>query len=351
VTYEHDAITERLPGRPRQQPAARHRSETAPADRPDTTRPDTTATPPAGEPSLAMLTSLATGPGMTPDDPLTSPTFSRPATDSRSYRTTRKSARPGDTANGAHIGGPPAAAHHGNGYGSNGYGNGHGGNGYGSNGRGGNGYPAADYGDVAHASNGGAHDHVQANGNYQLPRYDDPGHGYIPAAPAATATPPAGAPRPADRYGTPAHPRAQGNPYGSFVEDAPAARYPSIPPAGYQDQLPGADVPAYHGDHHRYQEPVYDAVAQMYPAPTAGAAARPATYPDDRGQFPPPAAYPAAGHPDDGGYGNGYAGESAYGYGYGNGNGGHPPGYPATGYAADQYGPDDYDDDYPVGQG
>jgi hypothetical protein len=300
---------------------------------PPAARPDTSAAAPAGDPRLAMLASLATGPTtVADDDPLTSPSFSRPAADSRSYRTTRKSARPDDTANGAHIGGPPAA-HQGNGYG-------------------GNGHPAEDYGDAAYASNGGTRDRAQVNGAHQQPSYDDPGYGYIPAAPAATATPPAGTPQPAGWSSPPAHARPRGNPYGSFVEHAPAASYPSIPPAGYQDQQPGADLPAYHGDHDRYQEPVYDALARMYSAPVGAARpAGPATHPYDGGQFPQAAAYPAAGHPGDRGYRNGHAGGSAYADGYGNGNGGHPPGYPAADYAANQYGPDDYDDNYPVGQG
>jgi hypothetical protein len=327
VARDYDAVTERLPGRPRPQPAARHRGDPPPA-----ARPDTIATPPAGEPSLAMLASLGTGPNMMPDDdPLTSPSFARPAMDSRSYRTARNSTQPGDTANGAHLDGPPD---YGNGYGSNGY-------------------PAADHGGAAYVSSGGTHDHAQANGTYQPPSYDDPGHGYIPAAPAATATPPAGALRPDDRYSAPKHSPSQGNPYGSFVEPAPMASYPSIPPAGYQGQQPGAAFPAYPDEHDGYQEPVYDAAAQMYPAPVAAAAARPtgpAPYPSGGGQFPEPAAYPAAGYQEGNGYGNGYADQPAYADGYGNGNGGYPPGYPAAAYAADQYGQDEYDG-YPADQG
>jgi len=286
-----------------------------------------------------MLASLGTGPNIMPDDdPLTSPSFSRPATDSRSYRTARNGTHPGDSADGAHFDGQPAAAHYGNGYGGNGYG--------------GNGYPPADYGADDYANGGGTHDHAQVNRTHQRPGYDDPGHAYLPA-PADTATPPAGAPQPADWYGAPAHPPSQGNPYGSFVEPAPAASYPSIPPAGYQDQQPGATFPAYPGDHDGYQEPVYDALAQMYPAPLAAAGARPtrpASHPSDGGHFPEPGAYPAAGYPQDDGYENGYAGQPAYADGYGNGNGGYPPGYPAADYAADQYSQDEYDG-YPADQG
>ncbi len=81
---QREAVTERLPVRPRPQTAA----TAAPRNgTPAPLRPDATPTPPAGQPSLAMLTSLASGPaGALDDDPLTSPSFSRPTADSRSYR-------------------------------------------------------------------------------------------------------------------------------------------------------------------------------------------------------------------------------------------------------------------------
>jgi hypothetical protein len=352
VTHEHDAVTERFPARPRQQrPAARPRGNMPPA-----ARPDATATPPGGEPSLAMLTSLATGPTRVPDDdPLTSPSFSRPTTDSRSYRPARTSTQASETANGTRPDGPPAEARHGNGAGA----------GYGDTG-----YPAADYDAAAYAGNGGvhghaqvngtnghaqvngAHDHAHVNGTYQLPDYADPGYAYLPAA---TATPPAGTPQPADWYSEPAPAHTsttQGNPYGSYVEQPPAASYPSIPPAGYQDQQPGAAFPAYPGDQRGYQEPAYDAAAQLpYPTPVAAGAARPAgppAHPSDAGQFPQPAAYPEAAYPEDGGYGNEYAGQTAYADTYG--NAAYAPGYPAADYTADPYGQDGYDG-YPADQG
>jgi hypothetical protein len=353
VTHERDAATERLPARPRQQPVARPRGDMPPA-----ARPDATATPPGGEPSLAMLTSLATGPTRVPDDdPLTSPSFSRPTTDSRSYRTARTNTQASATANGTRPDGPPAEARYGNGA-TAGYGD--------------TGHPAADYDAAAYASNGGArdhaqvngtngharvngaHDHTHVNGTYQLPDYADPGYAYLPAAPAATATPPAGTPQPADWYSAPAPAhtsRAQGNPYGSYVEPS-AASYPSIPPAAYQDQQSSAAFPAYPGDQRGYQEPAYDAAAQLpYPTPAAAGAARPAgapAHPSDAGQFPPPAAYLEGGYPEDGGYGNEYAGQAAYADTYG--NAAYAPGYPAADYTADPYGQDGYDG-YPADQG
>jgi hypothetical protein len=352
VTHERDAVTERLPARSRQQqPAARPRGDMPPA-----ARPDATATPPGGEPSLAMLTSLATGPTRVPDDdPLTSPSFSRPTTDSRSYRTARTNTGARDAANGTRPDGPPTEARYANGA-TAGYGD--------------TGYPAADYDAAAYASNGGArghaqvngtnghaqvngtNGHAQVNGTYQLPDYADPGNAYLPAA---TATPPAGTPQPADWYSAPAAAHtstAQGNPYGSYVEPPPAASYPSIPPAAYQDQQPGAAFPAYPGDQRGYQEPAYDAAAQLpYPTPVAAGAARPAgahAHPSDAGQFPQPAAYPEAGYPEDGGYGNEYAGQAAYADTYG--NAAYAPGYPAADYTADPYGQDGYDG-YPADQG
>ncbi len=335
VTHERDAVTERLPGRPRQQqPAARPRGNMPPA-----ARPDATATAPGGEPSLAMLTSLATGPTRVPDDdPLTSPSFSRPTTDSRSYRTAGTSTQASETANGTRPDGPPAEAR----------------------------YPAAGYAAVAYAGNGGVgnpaqvngtNGHAQVNGTYQLPDYSDPGYAYLPTA---TATPPTGTPQPANWYSEPAPAHTsttQGNPYGSYVEPPPAASYPSIPPAGYQDQQPGAAFPAYPGDQRGYQEPAYDAAAQLpYPTPVAAGAARPAglpAHPSDAGQFPQPAAYPEAaypeaGYPEDGGYGNEYAGQAAYADAYG--NAAYAPGYPAADYTADPYGQDGYDG-YPADQG
>jgi hypothetical protein len=99
---------------------------------------------------------------------------------------------------------------------------------------------------------------------------------------------------------------AQGNPYGSYVEPAPAS-YPSIPPVGHQDQQAGAGFPAYPGDHvGGYQESAYDPAAPL-PHPGPPAAGFP-VHPSDAGQFPPPAAHPEAGYPEYGGYGNAHPG-------------------------------------------
>jgi hypothetical protein len=113
------------------------------------------------------------------------------------------------------------------------------------------------------------------------------------------------------------------------VEEAPAASYPSIPPTGYEDPPGGGAYPAYPGDQGGYQEPAYHAAPPSYPAPVA-------------------AGYPEAGYPEDGGYGDEYAGQTAYADAYG--NAGYAPGYPAADYPADHYGQDGYDG-YPADQG
>jgi hypothetical protein len=360
---QREAVTERLPVRPRQQaPAA-----AAPRnDPPVPLRPDTTPTPPAGQPSLAMLTSLASGPdGALDDDPLTSPSFSRPTADSRSYR------RSGDD--------PPAAAGHGSGahamagYGGNG-GSGHPGdghpvnghpsngypsNGHPSNGHPGNGYTGNGYGNGDASANGGSPGRAQVNGAYQAPDYADPGYTYAPAAATqpVAASQPAGATQPGGWYSAPTHTPAQGNPYGSYVESAPAASYPSIPPMGYQDRQAGAGLPVYPGDHRGYQEPAYDAAASVrYPGPAGNgatgpsAASGPPAHPAGAIGFPPSGGYPEAGYAEDGGYGNGYPSQPPYADSYGTATAGYAPSYPADSYPADQYEQDGYGG-YPAGQG
>jgi hypothetical protein len=333
-TLPREGVTERLPTRPRQQPAAARARNDVPA----LTRPDETATPPAGEPSLAMLASLASGPGRAvEDDPLTSPSFSQPTPDSRSYRSSRRSTGADDAVSSTRLDTPPVTA-------ADDYGSGA----HDAPGHGNTGYASGEYGTGDYA-NGGLRDNTPVNGTYEDPEYADPGYAYVPAAPAAQQ---AGAPQPAGWYGAPTHTSAQGNPYGSYVEPAPAASYPSIPPVGYQDQPGGPGFPAYPGDHAGYQEPAYDPAASgSYPG-QAGApqAAGLPVHPSGAGQFPPPAAYPEAGYAEDGGYGDGneYPGQAAYADSYG--DAGYAPSYPEAGYAADQYQHDGYGG-YPAGQG
>ncbi|HEY3034551.1 MAG TPA: hypothetical protein VGJ54_07825, partial [Streptosporangiaceae bacterium] len=376
VTQLREAATERLPARPRQQPpTARHRNGT-----PVPVRPDAAATPPEGEPSLAMLANLGTGSADAFDDPLTSPSFSRHAPDSRSYRGTEASERASDAGRGARADRPPAGP--GNGHAAAGYGNGHAAVGYG-NGRASRGYGNGDHAD------GGPDDRTPVNGTYQVSGHTDQGYARTSAAPSARS---AGAPRPAEWHSAPTHGPAQstpahstppqgtppqgtpaqstppqGNPYGSYVEPSPAASYPAAPsypttashpttpsypatpPLGYRDR-PGADSPAYPGER-GYQQPAYDPAASLpySGAPAAGAARLP-VHPSGAGQFgagqvSPPGAHRKAGNAEDGGYPNGYPGQAPY--PDSRAVAGYPPGYSA---AADQYRHDGYGG-HPVGQG
>jgi hypothetical protein len=340
VTQSREAAAERLPVRPRQQPpAARPRNGT-----PLPVRPDAAATPPEGEPSLAMLARLANGSADSFDDPLTSPSFSRHAPDSRSYGGAGTSGRASDAVQGARADRPPTAP--GNGHAAVGYGNGHASRGYGNG---------------AHA-NGGPDDRTPVNGTYQVSDYADQGYARTPAAPPARS---AGAPRPAEWHSAPSHTPAQstpaqstppqGNPYGSYVEPAPAANYPATPsypatpPLGYRDQS-GADFPAYPGER-GYQQPAYDPAASLpYSGPPAAGTARLPMHPSGAGQFgagqrPAPGAHRDAGYAEDGGYRNGYPGQAPY--PDSRAAAGYPPGYSA---AADQYRHDGYGG-HPAGQG
>jgi hypothetical protein len=302
-----------------------------------------------------MLTSLASGPaGALDDDPLTSPSFSQQTADSRSYR--RSDAEVSANGSGSRADDPPAAA----GYGSGAHAvAGYGGNGYSSNG-----YPSRGYVNGDHVNggpaNGGPSYRPEVNGAYQDPAYADPGYGYAPGEPAASpavVTQPAGATQPGGWYSAPTHTPAQGNPYGSYVEPAPTASYPSTPPMEYQDRQPVAGLPGYSGGHRRHQEPAYDpAQTVRYPEPTGNGAAGPrgpsgpSAHPAGAGQPTQPGDYPEAGYAGDGGYGNGYAGQVPYADSYGASTAGYVPSYPADGYPADQYGQDGYGG-YPAGQG
>jgi len=170
-------------------------------------------------------------------------------------------------------------------------------------------------------------------------------------------TQPVPASQPGGWYSAPTHTPAQGNPYGSYVEAAPAASYPSTPPMRYQDQQPGAGPPAYSGGHHGYQEPAYDPARTVrYPEPSGNGAAGPrgpsgpSAQPAGAGQFTHPGDYPGAGYAGDAGYGNGYTGQAPYADAYGAPTTRYAPGYPADGDPADQYGQDGYGG-YPAGQG
>ena len=313
-----------------------------------------------------MLTSLASGPnGTLDDDPLTSPSFSRPTADSRSYR--RSGAQAGAGGAAARADDPAAAA----GYGSGAHAMaGYGGNGHPSNGHPSNGHTSNSYTNGDAPANGGAPGRAQVNGAYQVPDYDDahyadPGYAYARphrriagrATQPVAASQPAGATRPAGWHSAPTHTPAQGNPYGSYVEAGPAASYPSIPPTRYQDRQADAGLPVYPGDHRGYQEPVYDSAATVrYPGPggngAAGppAASGPPVHPADAGGFPQSGDYPEAGYAEDGGYGNGYPGQAPYADSYGTATAGYVPSYPADGYPAEQYEQDGYGG-YPAGQG
>jgi len=298
-----------------------------------------------------MLTSLASGPaGALDDDPLTSPSFSRPTGDSRSYR--RSNGQVGTGGAGAEADDPLAA----------GYGSGaHAMAGYTSNGSTSNGYTNGDA-----PANGGSPGRAQVNGAHQVPDYADPGYAYAPGAPATSpaaatqpvaAAHPAGATQSAGWHSAPTHTPAHGNPYGSYVEPAPAASYPSIPPTGYQDRQADAGFPGYPGDHRGYEEPAYDPARTVrYPEPSGTGAAGPPgpsgppPHPAGAGQFPQPGGYPEADYADDGGYGNGYPSQAPYADSYGTATAGYVPSYPAEAYPADQYGQDGYGG-YPADEG
>jgi hypothetical protein len=303
-----------------------------------------------------MLTSLASGPaGALDDDPLTSPSFSQPTGDSRSYR--RSDGQVGIGGAGADADDPPAA----------GYGSGaHAMAGYPSNGHTSNGYTSNGYTNGDAPANGGPPGRAQVNGAYPVRDHADPGYAYAPGAPAASpatatqpvaASQPAGATQPSAWHSAPTHTPAQGNPYGSYVEPAPAASYPSIPPAGYQDRQAHAGFPGYPGDHSGYEEPAYDPARTVrYPEPSGNGAAGPPgpsgppPHPAGAGQFSQPGGYPEADYADDGGYGNGYPSQAPYADSYGTATAGYVPGYPDDGYPADQYGQDGYGG-YPADQG
>jgi len=338
---QQEPATEALPVRGRQRPAA-------PAPAPSLPRE-------AGEPSLAMLTSLANAPAARrpepaprDDDPLTSPSFSRqaaPAQDSRSYRSAgrdRPRGSTGDYPTGDYpTGGQPSGGQPSGGYPAGGYANGGYANGGYSNGGGAQGYRASD----------GEHTNPQA------------------AYPAAWPAEQRPAPRPAEQRPAPrpAAPSAPsrapaGNPYGSYVDNTPGA-HTGDPATGYPQDRARADVgyggypPAASGG---YPEPPFRQPAGSDPA-MAGLPG----HSDGWHSAPPPAGadFPTdpasqylytggSGYPDTAGYAAGHPADTSYQAGYQQPAGyPEPAGYPdgahngvgyADGYGTDPYGPDGY---------
>jgi hypothetical protein len=312
-----EPVTERLPVRARPQPPVPARSANGSRA---TRRAEATLPRPAEEPSLAVLSSLATSAPARPygaldEDPLTSPSFSRPALDSRSYQ------RPGapPARSGAHR--QPAASYDLAGYGTAGYRA----DGYPP----GPGYPGPDYPARDYS---GPLSAPPASG-YQFPGQAGPGYAYPDAQPPQA--PPASWQRPLDEQAP-----AQGNPYGSYVDPAPASYQAS--PAVYPDSHPS-------GGHAYPADPAgsYDGPGfSQAPAPYQPAIAA-AGHAADAGHYPVAGVYPPAGYPSDGGYGyEQHASQAVYpapqeAVSY-------PPGY-ANGYPADPYENNGYG--YPAAQG
>jgi hypothetical protein len=337
---QQDAPTEALPVRSRPRPAAAPVGQTPPAQRPLPRE--------AGEPSLAMLTSLASSPSgrraqaaVPPrdDDPLTSPSFSRQATptqDSRSYRNVGRSRQrggtgdypTGDYSTGDYpAGGYPSGGHPSGSYPSGSYPGGS------------QGYPAAD----------SEHTNPQAaypSAGWQAERQPAP----KPAPPQAAPPVP---PQPALPLPTPVRAPA-GNPYGSYVDGLRPSQTGSHA-AGYQPDRarPAAGYDGYPPPASAYPEPPF-----RQPAGTAPGARTPGRH-SGWHAAPPPAApdYPAdpasqylytggSGYPDSAGYAAGQPAEPSPQAGYPESAGYPEGGYNSTGYAdgysTDPYGPDGY---------
>ena len=323
-----EPVTERLPvrGRP-QSPVPARAANGSPA----TGRAEASLPGAAAEPSIAVLSSLATSApprpyGALDEDPLTSPSFSRPALDSRSYQ------RPGGppAVSGGHpqpaaspaSAGYDTAGHVTASYRPDGY---QAGRDYPSLP-----YPGGDYsGSGPHSALRGPQASTPADG-YRLPRQAGPGYAYPAAQPPQA--PPASWHQPPDGPAP-----AQGNPYGSYVEPAPASYQAS--PAMYGDAHPsgGHAYPA--GPAGSYAGPGYShAPAPYQPAIVAAGHA---------GHQAVPGLYPQAGYPSDGGYGYDQPTSQAV-YPAPQEAASYPPGY-ASGYPADPYENNGYG--YPPAQG
>jgi hypothetical protein len=281
---QQEEHTEVLPARSRPRPAA---APGAPAAAAPPSMPQQ-----AGEPSLAMLTSLATGPramradpaARDNDDPLTSPSYSRqatPAQDGRSYRSGGRDRPRGSTSD--YPGGDYPTGRYPNGS-TGSYPNGRH-----VNGTGPQGYRAED--------------RELTNPQAAYPAAW-PGH-HLPPAPPLAAPPPA-APPPVPSRGP------AGNPYGSYVDSSPATTedrarpdtgygsYPTDPGTGYPEAPwpPAAPDPATDpASHYLYTGGSGYPDAAGYgagrPAVDAG---YPATPPEPTGYVPD--AYNGAGYAD-----------------------------------------------------
>jgi len=268
--------TERLPVRARPQPPVPARVANG---SPITSRAEASLPRPAEEPSLAVLSSLASSAPARPygaldEDPLTSPSFSRPARDSRSYH--RASAPPGGS--GSHR--RPAASLASASYDMGGYGTPSERRDSYQPGPGRHPslpYPAGDY------SGSGMYSAPPAGppaDGYQLPGQAGPGYTYQAAPPSPG--------HPASWHRAPDEPvPAQGNPYGSYVTPEPPSYQAS--PAMYADSHPSGG-PAYPADPARGYPPYQPAIA------AAGHSA-------DARHYPAAGGYPQGGYPTDGGYG------------------------------------------------
>ncbi|HEY6279498.1 MAG TPA: hypothetical protein VIX86_24570 [Streptosporangiaceae bacterium] len=325
---QREPVTERLPVRARPQPPAPARAANG---GPAIGRAEVAIPRPAEEPSIAMLSSLASSPPARPhgaldEDPLTSPSFARPALDSRSYG--RMDAPAGSGSYPQPAAPPPSGGYDTPGYGTPSY---HQdsyppGADYASPA-----YPASDYGSGPHRALPAGPATANGQGEtYQIPEPASPGYAYPPALPQQAT--------PATWHQPPDEPEpAQGNPYGSYVDPAPAGYHSG--PMAYPDSHPS-------GGHSYLPE-----MAGSYPGPGFGPAPAPyqpaaaaAMHPGEAGHYPAASLYPQAGYPGDNGYG--YEQQAPY------PDPQEAASYPAAysnGYPADPYENNGYG--YPAAQG
>jgi hypothetical protein len=304
-----EPATERLPVRARPQPPVPARAGNG---SPATGRAEVTLPRPAEEPTLAVLSSLATSAPARPhgtldEDPLTSPSFARPSLDSRSYHRPETPT----SGSGAHL--QPAASPASAGYGTPAYSTAdYGPAGYGTDSyqpgsyQAGTDYPSLGYPDGDYGAS------VPAD-TYHQPRQAGPGYAY-PAPQPPAAAPVASWHRPPDERAAVA-----GNPYGSHVEPAPASYQPS--PAGHSNSHPSGG--------HAYPPGLASSHADPGMSPAASHAA-------DAGHYPMAGLYPQAGYPSDGGYGYEQHPSQAV-YPVPQEAASYPPGYAGEYHPADPY--------------